>query len=148
MHEREDMIYVFNAFHDGCIEDVVEKPGQLILKISCQYLAALIDKSFEYFYLHLKDISKLQLVCWTEKQKILATVNEIFDPELEILTAKQEGKDILISCAVYDHSHGYSGGDLILNCAETVLYDHNKQTLSIQVLKAICRQYWAAFGPK
>lgn len=146
MHTQEDIIYVFNAFHDGSIEEVAEMPGQLILKISCRYLAALIDKSFAYFYLHLKDISKLQLLCWTAEQKVRTEIAGIFNPELEILTAKQEGGDVLISCSVDDHSYGYCGGDLILNCGGISLYDHNKQALSIERLKMICGQYWAAFG--
>lgn len=146
MNTQQDVIEIFSAFHDGCIEEAAEKPGLLILKISCQYLAALIEENFEYFYLHIGDISKLQLLCWMEEPKIITEIARIFDPELEILTAKQEGEDVLISCSVEDQSGGYSGGDLILNCGGISLYDQNQQALSIERLKMICGQYWAAFG--
>jgi len=59
---------VFATFHDGTIESWSGNKDKLMLKISCEYIAEILDKTFEYFYLELIQVDKLELLTFSNNE--------------------------------------------------------------------------------
>lgn len=147
MKSLKELGDVFSIFHDGTIIEYSGTLPTVTLKISCLYLAEMIDKNYEYFYLTLLNVEKLELQTWptlkNENGTVLDDLNGIFQVELEILRGKiNSEKEIEVNCLHIDSIAEYSGGDLIIKYSDFEIFDHNKNFISIKELEGIATDYW------
>lgn len=150
MDIQQDIEDVFSILHDGTIESWSGDKSKLILKVSCLYLAKLIDKDFEYFYIEINKIQKIELEAWMNpidlEQKYFTELDDIFRAELEILSADKKENDVIITCNQSNTDFNYCGGNLTLNCLKIKVYDQSKNELTIEKFGEVCKQYWDNFG--
>jgi hypothetical protein len=143
---------VFSILHDGTVEGWSGNHNQLDLQISCLYLAERIDSSFEHFHLQLFDIEQIAFNAWMEdaqrSTKILTQLANIFEPELEILSAKVQAETVVITFNQADSAFDYCGGDLHLRCKEVRVFNQAHQEISPAQLKTIAEGYWADWEKK
>lgn len=150
LNSQQDIQDIFSILHDGLIETWSGNKNKLALKIGCTYLAELIDKSFEYFYVELFDIRKIEFFAWMNpislEQKIFTELSEIFQAELEILSADKKADNVVVICNQHDTKFDYCGGNLTLSCQSIKVFDQSKRQLSIDEFDEICKKYWNHFG--
>lgn len=146
----ENVRDIFSIFHDGTIAGWKGDKSSLTLKIECQYLAEKIDPTFEDFFVELTDIGKLVLVVWMNsielEQEYFVELKDIFQAELEILSAEIENDLIKVSCNQSDTTFDYFGGTLYISCKDIKVFDQNRVELTIDRLDQICKQYWDKFA--
>ncbi|MFM2387548.1 MAG: hypothetical protein RL660_2305 [Bacteroidota bacterium] len=135
--------------HDGVIESWTGSKEKLLLKISCLYLAELINKDFEYFYVEIAEVQKIELDTWInpieDGPQILTELSDIFKAELEILSAENKDSGVVITCNQPFREINYSGGHLTLNCTSVKVFKQDRNELTIKALKELCTQYWDSF---
>lgn len=137
----ENIVQIFNAFHDGVIESYQCAQGVVTLKIGISYLAELINPSYEYFELRLYGVNACSLETWetpSTERKISNEMDEAFADEPEILSAQADKQKITILLSyTFD-----KGGQLFLiaDCAE--VFDQGGKSWSLEQLNAICESYW------
>jgi hypothetical protein len=128
--------------------------NKLTLKISCQYLAELIDISFEYFYITLNGVNLIELETFKnihafenfEKNAVVLTnPSEIFETEIDIYRAKINDGFLEINCWQVNEQSGYIANKLCLNCTSYIIYDHDYNIISIESLKNLSTKYWNNF---
>jgi len=137
---------IFSIFHDGRIVNCKGDFNKLTLTIQCNYLAELINPDFEYFYVDLIGINKLDFDPWMnpiDLEKIEFNSHEDFlKVDLEILSSEIKEDIVLITCNQHDTYLNFCGGNLMISANNFNLYDHNKVVLTIEQLDTICRKYW------
>ena len=152
MTATEEIRDIFSILHDGGISAWMGDKNLLTLTVDCGYLAQRIDKSFNRFYVELKNLDRLELDPWTNLTDIPTIVKtdyaDIFKAELEILSADIMDGFVLISCNQPDPKFDYCGGDLKLSCKAIKIYDQNKNELTIDRLELICNEYWDEWRKK
>src|SRR5688572_30739018 len=118
MDNLQDLNDLFDMFHDGVIVSAVENNSKIELKVGIQYLAELINKDFEYFFIELKNVQNLSFDAWTDEPLIIINSKEIFNLELEILSAEiYETVNLLVHCRCFNSLDNlFSGGKLIFKC--------------------------------
>jgi len=143
---------IFSILHDGSIIGWTGDKNLLTLKIDCQYLAKIIAPTFEHFFIELTDINKLVLEPWMNQidldQECFVELKDIFQAELEILSAEVENDFVKVSCNQSDISFDYCGGTLYIDCKSIKIFDQNKAELTIDKLDEVCKEYWEEFAKK
>jgi len=138
---------VFAILHDGLIQEFSGDKNCLRLKIKCQYLAERLSKNYEFFYVELRQITKLELTLWTNppdrKQVYLTEIEDIFATGLEITSAKLITNYVEIDCDDMDGE--FHGGFLSLACENIRVFDHESKEISVDELESLCRNYWEHF---
>ena len=146
MNVAENIRDVFSILHDGIIAGFTIDDKLLVLRVECHYLAELIDKSFDSFYVELNEIHVLSLLTWPNPfdspVKIQKTPTDIFRAKLEILSVDIIDENVVIACNQHDLDFAYCGGYLTLSCNSIRVYDHDKNELTIDHLDSICNIYW------
>jgi hypothetical protein len=148
----ENLRDIFAILHDGTIVEWNGDRKFLALKVGCQYLAEKIDTSFEYFYIDLIDIGKIALVPWMNpaelEQEYFVEPRDIFQAELDILSADVENDLVQVSCNQRDSGFDYCGGTLYIDCKDIKIYDEQRNELTIERLDQICKEYWEEFAKR
>jgi hypothetical protein len=146
MNILSDIADIFSIFHDGRIVAFEENAEGLQLTIECQYLAERINPKHEWFYVELLGVEKLEFEIWpnpiTLPIQIFTRSKEIFQAELEILSAEIIGNDVRITCNQHNTNYDYCGGNVFLNCNTIKIYDQDKNELPIDFMDKICNEYW------
>jgi len=145
----EKVADVFNILHDGSIEEWWFDKDVLTLKISCQYLAEIINPTFNFFNVELIGITTVELEPWWDDvtlNEIITSHEDVFKGELEILSAKVLDDNVQVICNQWSKSLAYSGGNLLISCKQIEVYDEAKGSLSLSGLNDICNSYWGSFG--
>ena len=141
---------IFSMFHDGSLSYVSGDHEKLLLQIDCQYLAELLDKSFNSFYLELEEISYLTFDPWERITigpiQLKTELAAIFCTELEIMDGEIADQKLEITCLQFDEQINFSGGTLYLVCKGFSLYNHLHEPLTIDQLYTISTSYWSKFG--
>ena len=136
--------------HDGTIESWKGNRERLVLKVSCLYLAELIDKGFEYFYVQIENIRRIEFVAWMNSidmgQRVFTELEDIFKADLEILSVDIRQDDVQIICNQHDTKFEYFGGNLIINCSRANIFDHNNNLLVVDEFVNVCKKYWDGFS--
>jgi hypothetical protein len=114
--------------------------------VDCEYLAVRIDKSFDKFFVELTRIDELFLSTWLNPfdlpMQTLTELNDIFKAELEILSADIKDGKVIIACNQYNTDFDYCGGNLTISCQTIKVFDQNKNELTIDQFREICKNYW------
>ena len=130
MTATEDIRDIFSILHDGGISEWTGDKNILTLTIECQYLAELIDKSFDRFYVELTHIDELFFSTWPNPfdllEQTLTEPSDIFKAELEILSADIKNERVVIACNQHNKDFDYCGGNLTISCETIKIFDHNK----------------------
>ena len=146
MTANEKIKDVFSFLHDGTISAWGGDKNLLKLVVDCEYLAEQIEESFTKFHLDLINVDKLELQAWMNLVKQTTIVKtdfiDIFEAELEIISAEIKDEIIVISCNQHDINYDYSGGFLNISCKEIKVFDQNRNELTIDQLRKICKNYW------
>lgn len=146
MSAVEDIRDIFSIFHDGRISAWKGNKSLLTLTVKCDYLAKLIDKSFDRLYVELYNIDESFFITWPNPfdfpVQTLTELSDIFESELELLSANIiEGK-VVIDCCQKDILFDYCGGNLTISCEKIKVFDQNKSQLTVDQLDIICNTYW------
>ena len=150
MANAENIRDVFSVLHDGTIIEWAGDKNLLTLKIGCQYLAERIDSTFENFFVELFNINRLALVPWMNpielEQEYFVELKDIFQAELDILSADIENDLVKVICNQRNVDFDYCGGTLYINCNEIRIYDQERNELTMERLDQIGREYWDEFA--
>ena len=143
---------IFNIFHDGSIRNYEYVDSDLILQIEIQYLAERIHKKYTTFSLRLIELEMVVLEPWYDdhdkKEPHVKKIQEIFSPELEILSSEVADNVISISCSQSQPGYGYCGGFLKLRVAKATVQDEVGEYLSLEQLGNISSSYWKEWSEK
>lgn len=144
--QPQEVADLFSILHDGRI-DHWEGDGQRVrLRVCCDYLAQLIDPSFTYFTLELLQMQQVAFRTWPNPLngpvEVLATMDQIFRPTLEILAAEVRENTIEVTCNQHDTACAYCGGVLSFTCLGAIVRDQGQRELTLEQLDALCQQYW------
>jgi hypothetical protein len=146
MNNNKHLKDIFSIFHDGIICDWIGDKNLLRFTIECEYLASKINPTFEKFYIKLIQIEILELELWTSSEelssKILTSFSEIFNTELEILSAENKEDFTVVLVNQVNSKNNYTGGELFLKSYEIKIFDHLNRELSIDQLKELSKNYW------
>lgn len=138
--------------HDGTISTWTGDKNLLTLTVDCEYLAEIIDKLFDKFYIELFNIDKIEFTPWTNLVNISAIIKtnfaDIFKTALEILSTDIKENSVVITCNQHDTDFDYCGGNLTISCQTIKIFDQNKNELNIDQLKKICNTYWDEWSKK
>ncbi len=140
----DDIEDLFNIFHDGSLVIQDRQSNPQTWKIDCEYLAEMIDPTFNFFYLKVYAVQQLSFEPWfddTSKEKVAWTGSKLEALDLEILSAKSNEKIIEIS-GLEDFVDGISGGTLSLLCEKIEIFDQQSQSIPLEDLKVIAEFYW------
>ena len=142
----EEVRDIFSILHDGTISSWNGDATSLTLTVECQYLAELIDPSFDRFYVELDVVKELFLSTWPNPADLpeqkLEQLKDVFAAELEILSAEIEDGRTVVVCNQHDTKFDYCGGSLVIDCATVKVYDQSKTALTVERLNEICKSYW------
>lgn len=148
----EDIENIFSILHDGTISEWIGDKEVLTLTVECEYLAERINNFFDKFYVELHNIDMLEMELWMNNDDLSHITKtellDIFEAELEILSADINNGSVIITCNQSDKSFNYSGGNLKLSCQSIKVFDQNKNELSIEKFEGICRDYWEEWSKK
>ena len=141
---------IFATFHDGKIVSWSGNFEKLNLKISCDFLAELFYEKFEYFYIELIKVQKLELLTYDTENgiefnkisKSLYELNEIFCAEIEICYSKILENYVQIECWQTNETKNYIANNLLLNCENIRIYDQNNVEISEDKFFKISDAYW------
>jgi hypothetical protein len=152
MTVTEDIRDIFFFFYDGGISAWAGNKDLLTLTVDCEYLAELIDKSFDKFYVKLSFIDKIELDPWVNQfdtQTVIKTdLHDIFKAELEILSAEIKDNVVVVTCNQHNADFDYCGGNLTISCRSIKVFDQSKNELTIGQLDKICNEYWDEWSQK
>jgi len=141
---------VFSIFHDGTPEDWTLENNNLNLKVSCLYLAEKFSSKYEYFYIKITGIMEFKYVPWVlENDSIEITdLIEINKCDFEINSAKIENNLVKVICHEHSGIFDSPGGDFILNSKTISVFDEEGQSIHLDKLKQISKEYWNRFASK
>ena len=147
MSTHQNLADIFSIFHDGTITDWSGDLHHLRLTIECQYLAELIDPTFDTFYVELFEIDYLEFEPWPNPLDlpviIKTDLHSIFLAELDILNAdEKESRYVEIVCNQHDSRYDYCGGRLRVSCQHVSVSDQLNNPLTIDELDILCNRYW------
>ena len=134
---------VFSILHDGIISTKQIKQEQSKWKINCQYLAAIINPSFDHFFIEFKGLEEFSFTPWWNDET-RESYNSIKDIEcsLEILDAKVESGIIVIT---FNHSStepNFAGGLYNFKVDSIQIFDQENKTLEYEDLDNLAMKYW------
>lgn len=149
MTTHQNLADIFSIFHDGTITDWSGDMHHLRLTIECEYLAELINPTFDTFYVELFGIEFLEFEPWPDPVDlpvILQTdIPAIFQTELGILNGEVGENCVKIICETLERNIGYVGGILHLNCSDAGMFNQQQQPITLDRLKEIATIYWNRF---
>lgn len=142
----QNIVDTFSIFHDGIITKWTGNKTNLTLTIECQYLAKIIDSSFELFFVDLINIEKISFNAWMNPinlpQKVFTEIDQVFQANLEILSAENFGNEVVIDCNQHDTNFDFCGGKLSIKCDDIIIKNQNNNILTIDDLDRISNEYW------
>ncbi len=148
----EDIRDIFSILHDGTTSTWTGDKNLFTLKVDCKYLAERIDPSYDSFYIECRQIEKFELHPWMNPielpQTLLTDIGEIFNAELEILSAEIDIDFVRITCSQHNTDFDYCGGTLLLNCETVRVFDQDHRELTVNEFDEICQGYWNDFSKK
>lgn len=135
LEEQKDTM---NAFHDGTIVEVSNVNNNLLIKIEIPYLAEIVSKEYEYFFVELLNCKEFNFQNYGD-DNLISDFNEIARLEPEMLYSdKNNFQKLVIDCSV---PHG-AGGKLFIKAKSIKVYDQNKNVVTDDKLTEYNNKYW------
>ena len=144
MNHKDKIATVFSLFNNASIVEVQGDLAYLKLKIACQNLAQMIQPNFLYFYITLNHIEYIALVPWATKKNniVLQDINTIFQNILAIGEVLVMDESDIISIKCYINNREIEGGDLNIQCQDIQIADEENNSISLNDLAYLVKQYW------
>ena len=143
---KENIIDIFNAFHDGDIDFLQKENTNLVWTIDCGFLAEIINPNFKLFKLKIYNCRFLEFIPWMNPvelpQETWRTETDIFKTTLEILSAETKDNKIKIICSQYDSDYNFCGGELFLDCEGIEIFDQEMNKIDEESFEKIYATYW------
>lgn len=128
----------FNALHDGIIVEISNENHNVMLKIEIPYLAEIVSKDFEYFFVELLNCNELKFQNYGD-DNLISDFNEIAKLEIELLySVKDNFEKLVIDCGVPQSA----GGKLLILTESIKVYDQNKNLITDEMLTEYNNIYW------
>lgn len=147
----EEIVGVFNIFHDGVIVKHEIGKGILKLKIDIPYLATRIQKQFSDFDIEIIDCENIMFKPWHDENNTSSLINDtekIFENELEILTCESDKNRILIHCSQPNAGTTSHGGILSFDTVSIKVTDESGKVCDYKKLEKLCDDYWTEWENK
>lgn len=143
---RENIRDIFSIFHDGVIGSCALNGDELTLDIAIRYLAERVKPGFRTFRVRLFGVSNVRFSTWPDDLQsapvVLTDIQQIFEPDLDILEGNANGDEIEIVCNQPSPAFSYCGGELRFRCLCAEVTDESGKYYSIEELSALCEGYW------
>lgn len=136
-------------FHDGGIEGWNGDENKLTLTIGCTYLAEKINPDFDFFYLELIGIEKLELECWGAPGSpdiILTSYKDIFENDLEIDSGDVKNGDAIVYFHQQWGDSDFNGGMMVIRASGVKVFQQDMKELTYKGLSEVVSDYWKSFG--
>jgi hypothetical protein len=122
----------FAILHDGIIKKISGLiPGTIMIEVQCDYLRKRSPSRGSSFFIELSECKKVFFV--NNDDVSTSDFSEIEKLEVDMLSADTEGSDVVVFC---------SEGSLYLNFKEARVLLNAKDTISIEALEHMARDYW------
>ncbi len=147
MQKLEEQCDFFNIFHDGGFTTLQRKGNDIEFQIDIEYLTEIIDPTYTYFSVALKNCHYCAFESWDDNEVRDEDVNVIntYIEDMEILNANCENNQVHVIC------HGglkSIGGYFIFSCDRIVVLDEEGNEVTLDELKGIARRSWESFAQK
>lgn len=136
MNPLDDVSDVFATLHDGSLDECKGNYEELWIKVSCTYLAELIEKDFDYFYLKLLDVKEFYFQEYDGNIQQIYTTIDLEQLNIELLYSKVESERVQVDC---------KNGLLYLLCNTIEIFDQSKRPMTTQGLFDVATFYWSNF---
>ena len=124
---------IWNFLHDGCIVGLSGQcPGEVSLKVEIEYICKVLDSDSKFLWLNLHSCSSLFYAPFNNSDVVTDLV-QLEKLELEILKAKETGKDTVICC---------TEGILSVNYLDVTCTLNNGVLVSLSTLFQASKKYW------
>ncbi|MDD9269358.1 hypothetical protein ACFPES_20110 [Paenibacillus sp. GCM10023248] len=137
--ENQEML--FSIFHDGGIEEIRDTFDGIEFTVDIMYLAERIKPQFRGFIVKLINPAELYLED-VDTNVIIKDFNELNKIDIEILKTDISEDKVKVFCSL---SGGQSFGYLNVKASEINIYDPERNSISLEDLKTICKNYWDDF---
>ena len=148
----ENFSEIFSIFHDGRIIRHNLQELDLSLGIRIRYLAERVHPNYQEFQLILRNVRGISFKTWPSiidaLPELLASPNEIFAPELEILSADPSDGGFTVICNQPSPQFSYCGGELSLQADSAEVLDEVGKPYSLEELRQIAKAYWHDWSVK
>ena len=134
MNNIEEVCKVIAALHDGAIESCEGTYEALWVKVGCTYLAELIEKEFDYFYLRLLAVKKFDFEEYGGQIRQLYNTNDLTDIDIELLSSEIDSECVKTYC---------TKGILWIQCESIEIFDHNERAIVASELYNLAALYWS-----
>jgi hypothetical protein len=142
----ENLASIFSIFHDGGIASYCLSAGVLVLDVEIMYLAERVNPGSRSFRVSLRNVRDLHFSTWPKgasaQPSVLRAPDQIFHPELEIMSGEADGDRIKVLCNQPSSSCDYCGGELYLAAESATVIDEDGRDYSIDELRQISKAYW------
>ncbi|MCU7805486.1 MAG: hypothetical protein KZQ96_20035 [Candidatus Thiodiazotropha sp. (ex Lucinoma borealis)] len=128
----DEIIEVWNIFHDGSIVEAKGSLPNLSLRIEIQYLRDMFPGNGDSFWAHINGCTHIEYLNWEEDQKE-KTLKAIIEQEPEILDVSQIDNMVHIVCVNGELDLVYEGISFEIDSGSPV---------SIEELDKGCNAYW------
>ena len=146
IQDIEEIVDVFNMFHDGDIVEYKAEEDKLTLIIEIPYLNTEEYRRSPIFYITLYGCKNVNFEIWPlseiESPEFFKMPDIIFQTPLWILSARHEEGVITVFCNQDDMvSHGYCGGNLRFSMDFIILKDEYGTEYSVNTLASFFESY-------
>jgi hypothetical protein len=128
------------TLQEGLIEEMKLEDGNLNLKVECSHLADLINTSFSYFYIVLKNTKDVYFHPWDEEETTITSIREIQLLKPDILNIEKTETDYI---KIYSNClNVYSGGNLYVLADDIRIFDEDLKEMTLAELEELSDKYW------
>lgn len=144
MGKNQDIKDIFTIFHDGCIKDYECVDNDLKLTMEINFLAELMDKTYEFINLILFNVNSFYFEPWTGSITQITDKETIFGFQLCVVSTEfDENNNVVVHCNCLENDHvDFEGGKLIIECDDFSLTDQVGNPLTLNQLKELSSHYW------
>ena len=151
MNKKQEIEDLFNILHNGIIINAEISSTDVELTVSIPYLAELINENHEFVKIVLESVKKIEFKPWTNEFKRDNSWQDVFDLEIDILSAEtiETGEVVIHSRCHNSEEYEFEGGKLMIDCDDYKIYDETARLLTLDKMKEISIFYWnEKFGKK
>lgn len=137
---------VFSIFHDGVISRFQRADSSINLTIEIAYLARHIDEHFDRFLLSVEGLTDADFT--TRPRDLAATpqrltkLEEIFKPELEVVSCTISGHRVLLDLNQHAASCEHCGGEFTFAADSMIVTDQAMRSYTLEDLNQLYSRYW------
>ncbi len=141
MNKIEQLNTIFNAFHDGTINQIKSFANYIEFEVEIGYISEVLIPNSTIIFLQLKEVDKLYFTSWCEDSKKIDDFEVLNREELEITSSKIINEEE-ISVQLLSKLSFYPGGELVVSCESFQLFNQNRESISYDNFIKATNHYW------